>query len=140
MAKWRAEHVEQRKATLRAWKQRNPEKVRANKHAYDKSPSKRASDGRQYRKNPDVYWARNLKSKYGLTVDQYNAMFTAQGGKCIICGEPERPGKRLGVEHDHATNRVRGLACERCNRAIGLVQESSVTLRAAADYLDNARV
>lgn len=52
-----------------------------------------------------------------LSPDEYEALLEAQGGVCAICGNP--PAKRrLSVDHDHATGKVRGLLCFRCNRAL----------------------
>ena len=39
---------------------------------------------------------------YGITVDEYNAMYTAQEGGCYICGEPEI-GKALSIDPDHVS-------------------------------------
>jgi hypothetical protein len=69
----------------------------------------------------------------GVTVEQYDAMLAAQGGGCAICGTKPKT-RRLDVDHDHKTGRVRGLLCHRCNRAL----PGWVTLHwllAAADYL-----
>lgn len=64
-------------------------------------------------------------------------MVADQGGRCAICaGSPVGPGRRLHVDHDHATGRVRALLCSSCNTAVGLMQDDSARLRAAADYLD----
>lgn len=51
-----------------------------------------------------------LKTKFGLTVEQYDEMLAIQGGVCYICRRP--PGtRRLAVDHDHRTGLVRGLLC-----------------------------
>lgn len=84
-----------------------------------------------------------LKADYGITPEQYEAMLTAQGGVCAICGQEERtidprskrPYVRLPVDHCHTTGNVRGLLCHRCNRAIGLLGDDPELLRRAADYL-----
>jgi Recombination endonuclease VII len=90
--------------------------------------------------NPErlrVRRAGHLRTKYGITLEQYESMAEAQGGVCALCGGP--PGKgslkvgRLGpvfsVDHDHACcpgqvtcgKCIRGLICERCNKAMGFV-------------------
>lgn len=61
-----------------------------------------------------------FKHRYGITIEQYDAMLAAQNGVCAICLNPPRGKmKRLSVDHCHATGRVRGLLCITCNRAIG---------------------
>lgn len=87
-----------------------------------------------------LYRRHHLKSKYGLTVDEYEAMLAAQGGRCAICGQREttpRLGKvrNLVIDHDHETGKVRGLLCSTCNMGVGLFQESPDILETAADYL-----
>jgi hypothetical protein len=62
-------------------------------------------------------------------------------GACWICREPEPvAGRRLAVDHDHATGAVRGFLCSRCNNVLGRMRDSADLLRAAADYLDRSRM
>jgi hypothetical protein len=98
------------------------------------------------RRNPDkmskIAFKIRLKKYFGLTVEQYEAMAAAQGGACQICKRPETHKSRWGcvmrlaVDHDHATGKVRGLLCRRCNRMIGSAEEDAGMLRAAANYLE----
>jgi endogenous inhibitor of DNA gyrase (YacG/DUF329 family) len=60
-----------------------------------------------------------LKSLYGITVDDYDHMFALQGGVCAICKDVCGTGRRLCVDHDHNTGRVRGLLCMSCNQKLG---------------------
>ena len=53
----------------------------------------------------------------GVTDEDYARMLDAQGGGCAICGNPPR-SRRLHVDHDHRTGKVRGLLCFRCNRGL----------------------
>jgi hypothetical protein len=76
-----------------------------------------------------------LQATYGITVERYEQMLEAQGGVCAICGEACVSGRKLAVDHDHATNKVRGLLCCNCNRALGLLKDSPARLRAAHQYL-----
>lgn len=80
--------------------------------------------------------ARNIKSRYGITVEQYDAMLAEQGGRCAICGT-DTPGGKGGfhVDHCHDGTQVRGLLCHRCNVGIGLMQDDSERLIAAAAYI-----
>ncbi len=84
----------------------------------------------------------NLANTYGLTPQDYLDMLAAQGDRCAICGleEPSAHGRtgtkfRLSVDHCHTTGRVRGLLCQKCNRAIGLLGDSVELLHKAIDYL-----
>lgn len=78
----------------------------------------------------------HLKSRYGLSVDQYNEMLKAQNNKCAICGDDCPTGRSLAVDHNHDTGAVRGLLCSRCN--IGIGQLKNITnLAKAIEYLEN---
>lgn len=86
---------------------------------------------------------RRLRSKYGIGVDHYTALFNKQEGVCAICGEPETavdPRSKavvcLAVDHVYGLGTIRGLLCQRCNRAIGYLKDSAALLRKAAAYID----
>lgn len=86
--------------------------------------------------------ARELRETYGITVEDYDRMLAEQNGVCAICrqDEPTAHGRtgtrfRLSVDHDHETGRVRGLLCQKCNRAIGLLNDDPDRLAAAIAYL-----
>lgn len=87
---------------------------------------------------------------YGVTPDEYLFLYKIQKGRCCICQKakgkhPQDPkgrgGRRLGIDHNHLTGKVRGLLCtggdKTCNRIIGWL--NAPALRRAADYLDGAR-
>lgn len=78
----------------------------------------------------------NIKTKYGLTPEDYKAILAKQGEVCEICKQPES-GKHghLSVDHNHATGKIRGLLCTDCNVGIGRLKDSIATLRSAIDYL-----
>ena len=59
-----------------------------------------------------------LRKRYGITVEEYDALLAAQDGCCAICRKPPREGSRLYVDHDHETNQVRGLLCPSCNTSL----------------------
>lgn len=90
--------------------------------------------------------ASRLKTTYGITADEYAALYAHQGGVCAICVRANGRTKRLAVDHDHAKNdadgkatreSIRGLLCGPCNRFIGRLGDSPAVLRRAAEYLEN---
>jgi len=75
-----------------------------------------------------IGWSRTdnnhyLGYKYGITLDEYEEMLAGQNGVCASCGTPPA-GRKLAVDHDHETGVIRGLLCQPCNTALGLLQES----------------
>lgn len=78
-----------------------------------------------------------LKTKYGLTQDQFDQLLHSQMNRCKLCGT-DKPGRwgTFYIDHDHKTNKVRGLLCYRCNLGIGQLCDDPVLLRRAADYVE----
>lgn len=66
-------------------------------------------------------YAAYLKRTFGITVQDYAILFAKQHGVCALCGKPPCAGrfKRLHVDHDHKTGKVRGLLCRGCNGLVG---------------------
>lgn len=117
------------KGLCRACYRTTPE-FAAKRHAYY------VANKEQFREHTRKSRARGTTAQrlYGLLPVTYRRMVEAQGGLCAICQRP--PGKkRLGVDHNHATGRVRALLCARCNTAIGALRDDPDICRRAADYL-----
>ncbi len=89
--------------------------------------------------------------QYDLTPAEYRTLYVAQKGRCWICRKakgihPDDPraggSRRLAIDHDHATGRVRGLLCsggdKTCNRIIGWLDGPA--LERAAQYRSGTRV
>lgn len=82
---------------------------------------RRVADCKDCVKNRKLIWT------YGLTLDKYSDLSVAQNNACGICLEPDRV---LCVDHDHACcpkertcgKCVRGLLCQMCNKALGLLE------------------
>jgi hypothetical protein len=84
---------------------------------------------------------RIIRQEHGLSSTQYESLLAAQEGRCAICRveflmSHERGYGSAVVDHDHRTERIRGLLCHRCNIGLGQFRDSSDLLRAAVDYLD----
>lgn len=73
--------------------------------------------------------------RYGITAEFYEELLAAQENRCAICKLPPGADKRLCVDHDHDTGKVRGLLCDACNHGIGKFRESATILESAIEYL-----
>lgn len=113
---------------------------KANKVWRQQNRSKHIEGSSSWRKrNPEYARNKNLISRYGITVNDYNLMLKTQNGQCAICGITECPtNKSFSVDHCHITGKVRGLLCSTCNRALGLLKDNKIVLKAALDYLDRS--
>lgn len=101
--------------------------------------NKRAKLRADYAADPEAEWRRRLMPKYGITSEQWDEMYNAQEGRCATCDTHQSKLKRrLNIDHDHSTGKVRGLLCDACNRALGHVNDSVDTLRRLINYLDTA--
>ena len=79
----------------------------------------------------------NLKHRYNISVDDYNKMLEEQNHCCKICGEhsSNNTKNKLYVDHSHKTGKVRGLLCNKCNTALGLLGDSIDVLSNSTSYL-----
>jgi hypothetical protein len=95
-----------------------------------------------------------LRYMHGLLPEQWQAMLREQDGRCYLCKQPLPSAQRRNViDHDWgccqpiAGNRRsgscsycrRGLACNNCNAAIGMLGDDPQRLRLVADNLERAQ-
>jgi len=96
----------------------------------------RAGSKRFREYNPIAYRRSRLKYLYNITLEEYDSMLEQQNGVCFICGLTNIT-QRLCVDHNHETGKVRKLLCDRCNRIIGAVYESTELLEKLKQYVIN---
>jgi hypothetical protein len=88
---------------------------------------------RKYRKNhPDR--RRFIQApRYGTTKAKVEACSVEQDNKCAICLEVF--DRTPQIDHDHSTNKFRGLLCKPCNWLLGNARETVLILENAIKYL-----
>ena len=69
-----------------------------------------------------------------MSLTDYDVLFRRQRGACAIC--KRRSARTLCVDHCHATGKVRGLLCSKCNLGIGQLEDNPILVRAASAYLE----
>lgn len=95
---------------------------------------KKTRDPAAHRAASKKYWEKKgLENRYGITQKQLDAQVLFQESKCAICGILD---EKLHIDHDHKTNKVRGLLCGKCNRGIGLFNDSPELLANAQRFLN----
>lgn len=69
-----------------------------------------------------------------MTVEHYEEMLSRQDNRCAICRKLASV-KKLNVDHDHATGKIRGLLCDKCNWGLGMYKDDVTLLTKAIQYL-----
>lgn len=138
----------ERRAYEKAWREANKKAQSAYKSAWH--AKNRDKNLAQTKKNTDLRMlldpakekARQrgsyLKCVYGLSLDDWEKLFAGQDGLCAICqGLLPVSGQRVHTDHDHKTNKIRGLLCNLCNKGLGHFRDDPTLLMWAAKYLIN---
>lgn len=84
----------------------------------------------------DRVFDQSLRRLYGITLEQYNQMLADQDHLCGLCGETPDTDRRMHVDHDHATGKIRALLCHHCNLLLGNAKDSIARLRLGIAYLE----
>lgn len=110
------------KSETDAWKKTNPAVAKAGERRRNK--------------------VQHAMRRFGLTPEEYLERLKAAGPTCNICGKGEPQKRRKGLlslDHCHATGKIRGALCSRCNTMLGYANDDSTLLRNAIKYLAKHR-
>lgn len=99
--------------------------------------------GKGFRQNrliqdPDYFKRLNLMSRFGMTIEDWNTMFVAQGSACAICREAHA-SEQWSVDHCHKTGEVRGILCRKCNTGLGAFDDDTERMIEAILYLSRSQ-
>lgn len=98
-------------------------------------------------------FATKLKRVFNITIEDYENLLQKQNGVCAICKQPESityrkevamgefidTPRRLSVDHEHDTGKIRGLLCFDCNKRLHSRNgEGLKWITNAATYLEGA--
>lgn len=133
----------------REWRLKNPDKVKSyrQKDGYKQSAKKyqqsekgRVADRKWYNRTierrKELAKEQHFRRKYGLTIEQRDAMIVAQNFSCAACFTQDSGVQGWNVDHDHKTGKVRAILCPSCNVALGRVKDSKERLQQLIQYLD----
>ena len=158
---WKKENPERAKEITARYRERNREKYSAqHKEYYQANRDRllrqqkmrdmlRVDEKRDYNRKyvkenreslREYFRAWRLATKYGISMDDYQAMLDKQGGVCAICNGKQNSRQRDGtsplhVDHDHTTGKVRGLLCMKCNTVLHVLENQEWVSLARA-YLE----
>jgi hypothetical protein len=123
---WAKAHPERHRAHKAAWRARNIERARE----MDRNAPSNAPPARRRA------W---LKYKYGISPEEFDALFLLQEGRCGICRVELTLGSkrttRPYIDHDHVTGAVRGILCLNCNMGLGYFQDDPICISRAAAWV-----
>lgn len=121
-ATWHAAHMDEQKAYKAGYRDEHRDEIRAYNAKYRAEHPDRV-------KTSNADWR---QTRYGLTPEQYDAMYAEQDGRCKVCDHK----RKLNVDHDHDTGAIRGLLCHGCNVSEGLLDGDPARMRALALYVE----
>ena len=121
MAKRYQDNLEVEKAKRKAYYEENKSQILAERKYF-------------YSKNADEINLRRKLKKYGLTRMQYEKMLSDQDYKCAN-RHCESGNENLAIDHCHLSLEVRGILCDNCNTALGLLKESLEAMDGLKAYL-----
>ena len=133
-----------RKQYMKKWKEDNAETIKRWQQDYYQRPETKKIQKDYYQKNKQhIKQRRKIKSReeilkeHNITAKQYQEFLNNQNNKCAICGinfSDIKPTS-IHIDHDHNTNKIRGILCLNCNIAIGLFKDNIYALNQAIKYL-----
>jgi hypothetical protein len=84
--------------------------------------------------------ASDLKTRFGITIEEYEARRESQrlsGNLCGLCKQPlDNVDSTPNLDHDHETLQLREFLHRACNMALGLLKDDPKICRMAAEYLE----
>jgi hypothetical protein len=132
-------HRERLLEDTKEYREKNRVQIRENARKYreENRDKIRTNERTRYLKNPIKFKKKSRKDtlkKYGMTPEQWNALFESQEQKCAICEANE--SSKWHTDHDHKTGTVRGILCHGCNVGLGHFKDCPDILNKAASYLE----
>ena len=124
MKKYYKDHPEYREEVKKRTRQRR-----------ENNPEERKKWDKKYNHSGNNKKKIQLKYRYNLSYEDWLRMWEGQDGKCVICGESFTKPSDSRVDHNHKTNKIRGLLCNKCNLGIGCFNDNPKLTTKATEYL-----
>lgn len=139
---YRKLNKDKRSIYSKEWREKNAEKIATKKSEWyinnkDKRREYIENNKEKFKEKRSKYWKKVKYEKYDITEEDYQKMFEAQNGECMICGtHQDKFNYSLHIDHNHKTNKVRGLLCFKCNNGIGFFNDDVELLGKVIEYLN----
>lgn len=91
-------------------------------------------------RNKDYLKAKWRQFRYKCSQEHFNDLLRTQNNACAICEKCFETNSRPCVDHNHATGKIRGLLCQNCNAAIGMLKEDTEIAKRLITYLEKENV
>lgn|SRR3990167_5831592 len=137
---YQAKHKIYSKEYHRQYQIVNRDKIMAYRRTSEYKAKRRVQDNAHYARTKERHRELWASKKYGITIEDYRKLSLKDS--CDICGQKEiavdrnKNTKRLAIDHNHETGKVRGMLCQRCNQAIGLLREDIELIEKVKSYLN----
>ena len=83
----------------------------------------------------NLYKSRAFFKKYGIHRSDFDLLRAKQDNKCAICKGNLENNKKSHMDHCHASGKLRGVLCTKCNVGLGMFQDNMENLKSAVKYL-----
>jgi len=84
----------------------------------------------------EITLKKDLKRNFDLSLEDYYKMRKEHNNQCAVCKvSKSKSGRRLAVDHCHNTKLIRGLLCNECNTALGLLGENVERMYKLIEYI-----
>lgn len=141
--KYQKEHLEGARLRKKRWYKRHSVEQSLKSNNYNKEHrTEKTLYMREFcKKHPEetLLYRRNYNCMraHGITLKQKEEMILNQDNKCLICEIDLRQlnTKKVHVDHDHKTNKIRGILCHYCNTALGFLEEDLEKVYKLAEYV-----
>ena len=130
---------DKQRAYYRKYLEENKERLKNYRKQYNLAHAMELSEKRKVYKeaHKDEIKIGKLQHYFRLSKEEASLLYYKKlNGVCDICGNPES-SKRflLSVDHNHKTNKIRGLLCGSCNKGLGGFKDDASLLQKAIIYL-----
>lgn len=119
-ARTNEEQVKYRREYMRMWTEKNREKYNKWAREYHQK-NKWKYDTPEFKRRMRSY---HLNRTFGITLEDYENLLTKQNNVCAICQQSKLLKRKLNIDHDHNTGKIRGLLCTSCNGKLGWYEQN----------------